>query len=186
MLQFYGAARTGRWGGRDPQPHNLSRPIKAVEEREAEVTDMVREGQYDELLMEFGFAISPIASVVRSSFRAGEGKTFYIADLNAIENRVVGWLSNCKSILDVFEKGLDPYKVFAARMFNKPYDQVTKAERNLGKPPVLGCPYMLGGGDEKLNKKGDLMRTGLWGLRRGDGHLHDARAGARVGQGVPR
>ena len=163
MLQFYGAARTGRWGGRDPQPQNFSRPIKAVEEREAEVTAMVRNGEYDDILMEFGYAIPVVSSVVRSSFSAPEGKTFYIADLNAIENRVIGWLAGCKPTLEVFENNLCPYKSFAVEMFGVPYEEVTKQMRTDSKPAVLGGGFMLGGGDEKVNKNGDLIRTGLWG-----------------------
>lgn len=163
MLQFYGAARTGRWGGRDPQPHNLSRPEWYVEGREEEITNLVRAGEYDELLFEFGNAIPVVSSVVRSSFSAPEGKTFYIADLNAIENRVVGWLAGCKPTLEVFHKGLCPYKSFGVEMFGVPYEVITKKMRTDSKPAVLGGAYMLGGGEEKVNKKGDLMRTGLWG-----------------------
>lgn len=159
MLQFYGAARTGRWGGRDPQPQNFSRPIKAVEEREAEVTAMVRNGEYDDILMEFGHAIPVVSSVVRSSFSAPEGKTFYIADLNAIENRVIGWLACCKPILDVFRNGLDPYLSFAVRMFGTPYEQLLheyeklkiKDKRTIVKPAVLGC---FAADTEVLTKRG--------------------------------
>lgn len=171
MLQFYGAQRTGRWGGRDPQPHNLPRPAAEIEGREAEVTDLIRAGDHDELLMEFGEAMTPISSVVRSSFRAPDGKTFYTADLNAIENRVLGWLAGCDAILEVFRKDLCPYLSFAVYMFNEPYDALWheykvlkfKKKRTDAKPAVLGGGYMLSGGEEKINKNGDLIRTGLWG-----------------------
>lgn len=162
-LQFYGASRTGRWGGRDPQPQNFPRSIKAVEEKEAHVTEMVRNGEYDEIVMEFGAALPVLSSVVRSSFRASEGKTFYIADLSAIENRVLGWIAGCDAILNVFLDGLDPYKAFGVRMFHKDYADITKAERTLSKPAVLGCGYMLSGGELETNKNGDVIKTGLWG-----------------------
>lgn len=171
MLQFYGAARTGRWGGRDPQPHNFARPEGYIEGREEEVTAMVREGEYDDILMEFGNAIPVISSVTRSSFAAPEGKTFYIADLNAIENRVLGWLAGCDAILDVFRNDRCPYISFAVQMLGRTYEDLwheytvlkLKKNRTDAKPAVLGGGYMLGGGEEKVNKQGDLVRTGLWG-----------------------
>jgi len=94
--------------------------------------------------------------------RAPKGKKLVVADLNAIENRVLGWLTDCQSILDVFRKGLCPYKDFATRFFHITYDEVTAALRTLSKPPVLGCGYMLGGGEEVLDKDKRLVKTGLW------------------------
>lgn len=162
-LQFYGASRTGRWAGRGVQIQNLPRPLPSIEGQEERITEMVRAAQYDDMLMEFGQAIPVVSSVVRSSFRAREGHVFYAADLNAIENRGVGWLAKCDAILDVFHNDRDPYKDFGTRMFSKPYEAITKPERTLSKPAVLGCGYMLSGGDEVTDKNGDLMLTGLWG-----------------------
>jgi DNA polymerase len=162
-VQFYGASRTGRWAGRGVQIQNLPRPIREVEDNEQRVTDMVKAAAYDDILMEFGGAIPVVSSVIRSSFRAREGHTFYAADLNAIENRVLGWVSDCPAILDVFRNDRDPYKDFGSRMFHKPYEEITKPERTLSKPAVLGCGYMLGGGEETVNKNGDTIRLGLWG-----------------------
>lgn len=162
-VQFYGASRTGRWAGRGVQIQNLPRPIREVEEQEERVTEMVRAGQYDEILMEFGQAIPVVSSVIRSAFRARDGHIFYAADLNAIENRVIGWLADCAPILNVFRNNRDPYKDFGTRMFHKAYEDITKPERTLSKPAVLGCGYMLSGGEEEVNKNGDTIRTGLWG-----------------------
>lgn len=162
-MQFYGAGRTGRWAGRGVQVQNFPRPSREVEGFEEQVTDMIKAGDYDDLLMLFGGAMSPLSSLVRSSFRAPDGKVFYVSDLNAIENRVLGWVSGCKPILDVFRNERDPYKDFGARMFQKPYETITKGERTISKPAVLGCGYMLGAGAEQVNKNGDTVRTGLWG-----------------------
>ena len=163
LHQFYGAPRTGRWAGRNVQHQNLPRPTPDIEGHEEEVTDLIKAGDYDEVLMRYGSAVSPIASVIRSAFRAPKGKTFYISDLNAIENRVLGWLAGCDAILDVFRHGRDPYKDFGTRMFHVPYEEITKPQRTMAKPAVLGCGYMLGGGQEVTNKNGDVVRTGLWG-----------------------
>jgi DNA polymerase len=81
-----------------------------------------------------------------------------VADLASIETAVIAWITGCEPLLGVFRQGLDPYKVFATHLFNKPYEEVTRAERGFCKPPVLGCGYRLGGGT-LLNG----VRTGLWG-----------------------
>ena len=65
------------------------------------------------------------------------GKKFLISDLSAIENRGIGWITGCREILEVFEKGLDPYIQFASLMYHKDYNKVTKDERQVAKPAVL-------------------------------------------------
>jgi DNA polymerase len=162
-FQFGGAARTLRWAGRKVQPQNLARPIKALDNRIEEATDLVRAGEYDELYMRFGRVTPVLVSLVRSSFRAPEGRVLGVADYNAIENRVIGWTAECEATLAIFKNNLDPYKSFGTRLYNKAYDTITKDERNNSKAPVLGGGYRLGGGDEKANKNGDVLKTGLWG-----------------------
>lgn len=104
-------------------------------------------------------------------------KKMVVCDLSSIETRLTGWVSNCPGILNVFEKGLDAYVDFAARIQRKTYDEcnpdfpgISKEEkaarkktRQDYKPPVLGCGYGLGGGKEAINKHGDDIKTGLWG-----------------------
>ena len=171
MLQFYGASRTGRWGGRDPQPQNLPRPMGQIEGDEERVTEMVRNREVEAITDEFGAVIPVVSSLVRSSFRAPSGYKFYTADLNAIENRVLGWLFDDETILNVFHQGRCPYISFAVDMYKQSYEELwdeyknkkVKFKRTNSKPAVLGGGYMLGGGDEKENEKGDLVKTGLWG-----------------------
>lgn len=163
LFQFYGASRTGRWAGRKVQAHNLPRATKEVAERLHEATDLVRNGEYEETYMEFGNVMHVLSSLIRSAFRAPPGRVLRVADLNAIENRVLGWLAGCKAILDVFVNGLDPYMAFGVHLYSKPYEKITKEERTNSKPAVLGAGYRLGGGELKENDSGDLVRTGLWG-----------------------
>ena len=101
------------------------------------------------------------ASCLRPVFRARSGHHFQIADLSSIENVVLGWISDCSRILHVARTGLDAYKDFATEMFGKPYDQITKEERNIAKPPTLGCGYRLSAGGEIINADGDKILTGL-------------------------
>lgn len=171
MLQFYGASRTGRWGGRDPQPQNLPRPDGKIEGDEERVTEMVRNREVEAITDEFGAVIPVVSSLVRSSFRAPSGYKFFAADLNAIENRVLGWMFNCQAILDVFREKRCPYISFGTKMYKQSYEELlheykvlkVKFKRQNSKPAVLGGGYMLGGGDEVENENGDIVKTGLWG-----------------------
>jgi DNA polymerase len=162
-FEFYGAQRTGRWAGRGFQPQNLKKPDKNIAKKLDYVTQLVRDDDYDNIDFEFGYPIRVLGSVVRSSIRARPGKILRVADLNAIENRVLGWLAGCKRTLGVFERNLDPYKAFGVHLYQTPYDQITAEQRTGSKPAVLGAGYRLGGGTLMKNKKGDIVKTGLWG-----------------------
>jgi DNA polymerase len=103
-----------------------------------------------------------------------------VADLNAIETRVGGWLANCEPLMAVFEpftdpsgvfypNGKDPYLDFASRMYGIPYEKLwadykgkngeaaqieAKKKRQTAKPGVLGAIYRLGGGQWGRGKHG--------------------------------
>lgn len=170
-LQFYGAQRTGRWAGRIYQPQNLPRPEKALEkgiEVHAKNVEFLNRKAI-ELIYPNTFDL--LASTIRPAAQAPEGYMLIDADLNAIENRVLGWLARCKKILNVFEEGRDPYLDFASYLYRRPYEEL-KAEydagdssaRTIGKPGVLGCGYMLGAGAAFENKQtGEIEATGLLG-----------------------
>jgi len=172
LFQFYGAQRTGRYAGRGLQFHNLSRGNDDVKERIDDAVDAARFGDFDELY--FGFEqpmMDVISTLIRPAFRAPVGKKFIVADLNAIENRVAGWLADCQTILDVFREKRDPYIAFAVYMYKQTYEELwheykvlkQKKKRTISKPAVLGAGYALGGGEQQLDKNGDLIKTGLWG-----------------------
>lgn len=170
-LQFYGAHRTGRWAARKVQTHNLTTPAKAVQARLDHATDLIRRGDLPAIEADFESPMQVLSSCVRSAFRAPPGKHFVIADLNAIENRVLGWLARCDAILDVFRQGRDPYLDFGTALFNRPYEDLlaeylagNKELRSKPKPAVLGAGFRLGGGELRVNPKtGDFKKTGLWG-----------------------
>lgn len=164
VFQFAGAARTNRWAGRGPQPQNLVRTPKALEgehggKPKLEIaTDAIRFDRYDDLRIVVDEPMVALAGCIRSSFRAPAGYEFVVCDLSAIESAVIAWLSGCRRMLRVFKNGLDPYRDFGTELYSKPYDAITKEERNICKPPTLGCGFGLGGG-----KMVEGKRTGLWG-----------------------
>jgi len=156
---FMGGARTGRWAGQDVQFQNLARPNKKVEKNLELALGLIRTLDFEKAKDAFSpeyevcgkkykipSALDMVISCLRSAFQAKEGNKLVVCDLSAIENRVLGWLANCPGISKVFKKGLDPYISFAALMFGIPYDQVTKEQRQIAKPAVLGLGYGLGPG----------------------------------------
>jgi DNA polymerase len=162
---YGGAARTLRWSGRGFQPQNISRPtIKDVTGATAAILTGDREA-----VRTFGPPLDAVVSCLRGALCAPPGKQFVVCDLSSIEVVVLGWLVGCSSILKVFEDGRDPYVQFATMLYGLPYDQITKEQRQISKPPVLGCGYGLGGGDDAIDKNGDAIRTGLWGYSQGMG-----------------
>lgn len=170
-FQFNGAGRTWRWAGRLWQAQNLPRPDKTLEKgihhhvRALETLDReILEAIYPEPMKLLKAGIRPCA-------QAGKGRLFIDADLNAIENRVLGWIANCRKILKVFELGRDPYIDFATYMYGLKYEDLYAeykagdgSRRTVAKPGVLGCGYMLGAGDVRYNKKtAEYEATGLLG-----------------------
>lgn len=169
-FQFGGAARTLRWAGRGYQPHNLMRTPKFMESDkdllksgvEADyildtITNFIRQGDYEALALMVKEPMEAIAGAGRSAIRADEDHEIVSCDLSSIETCVIGWLAGSERLLNVFRSGKDPYIDFATDFYEIPYEQVTKSQRQVCKPPVLGCGFRLGGGDLKEGK-----RTGLW------------------------
>ena len=161
-LQFCGAGRTGRWAGRVAQLQNLPRPVKRVEKHLDYVRQLIRDEDFDTLELLFGNVLDVLVSSIRSAIIAPPGKVLNVCDLSAIELCVLAWISGCEFWLDVLRKKQDPYKAFGVHYLGKPYEEITKDERNECKPAALGAGYRLGGG-ELRGQYPDQMKTGLWG-----------------------
>lgn len=159
VFQFCGASRTARWAGRRFQPQNLTM-MRDIESEKilVQMTDVIRQNDFEALRLYRKEPLDALAGLVRSSVRAPKGKKLVVCDLSSIESVVIGWVSRCERLLDVFRNGKDAYKDFATELYNVLYEEVTKLMRKMAKPATLGAGYRLGGGDIKDGKK-----TGLWG-----------------------
>lgn len=162
QFMFLGASRSGRWSGSGVQVHNLPRPIKWIEKNLDLAMSLVSVSDYavltDILSKEKNppTVISVMTSIIRSCFQSSKGKKLSVCDLNAIENRVLGWVAGCDAIMKVFRDGLCPYLSFACKMYNIDYpslnaayqsgDPEAKNKRQVAKAPVLGAGYGLGAG----------------------------------------
>lgn len=159
VFQFCGASRTGRFAGRRFQPQNLTM-MRDIESESVltQMTDLIRNNDYEGLQLYRKEPLDALAGLVRSSVRAPRKKKLVVCDLSSIESVVIGWVARCERLLNVFRDGKDAYKDFATELYKVTYEEVTKLMRKMAKPATLGAGYRLGGGDIKDGKK-----TGLWG-----------------------
>jgi DNA polymerase len=139
-LVYHGAS-TGRWASRGGlNLQNIARPTISDEAIEAAIPKVFGEGVG---------SMSELSSLVRSAISSPTGKTFVDVDFSSIENRVGVWLAGQEDKVALFRKGLDEYKAFAASsLYEIPYEQVTKDQRQIAKSAVLGC--MFGQGSKGL------------------------------------
>lgn len=154
LYKFAGASRTNRFSGQNTQPQNLMVTPKLIdpEEDAAEklttITNMIREGDYDAFGLMIDEPMRAFTGTMRSMFRVedNEQTEFQVADLKSIESAVIAWVTQCPRLLGVFNDGKDPYKDFGTEFYKKAYDDITRAERGICKPPALGCGFRLSGG----------------------------------------
>ena len=150
-LVYHGAS-TGRWASRGGlNLQNIARPTLSDEQIELAIPEVFERGSGTML---------QLSSLVRSSIRAPDSKTFVDVDFSSIENRVGVYLAGQKDKVELFRKGLDEYKVFASEsLYRVPYDEVTKDQRQISKSAVLGA--MFGQGAKGLVKYAEGMGVTL-------------------------
>jgi len=145
-LQFAGAGRTGRWAGRGFQPHNMTRPTLKPEFIEAEIIPAVLKGSVKKVHKNVNEACS---NMLRSVIVAPSGKELVVSDWANIEGRVLAWLAGEQWKLDGYAAhdagdGPDSYVALYARSFGISVDEVTGAQRQMGKGMDLSMGF--GGG----------------------------------------
>ncbi len=151
LLQFCGAARTGRWAGRLVQLQNL--PQNHLESLDF-ARHLVKQGDLEELEMNYSGVTQVLSELIRTAFVAKPGCTFHVCDFSAIEARVIAWIAGETWVLDAFRAGHDIYCETASRMFGVPVEKhgVNGGLRQKGKVAVLGLGY--GGGVAALEAMG--------------------------------
>ena len=161
-LQFYGASRTGRWGGRFIQPQNMPRTYiqgKLL----PYARELVINRDVNALKLVFGSVPDTLSQLIRTAIEAPDGYVFIDADFSAIEARVVAWLAGEQWVLDVFSTHGKIYEATASQMFGVPIDRIKKGSpeyslRQKGKVATLALGY--GGTTNALINMGAL-RMGL-------------------------
>lgn len=151
LLQFCGAARTGRWAGRLVQVQNL--PQNHLADLDY-ARRLVKAGDLENFELNYSNPTQVLSELIRTAFIARPGSTLHVCDFSAIEARVIAWLAGEKWVLDVFEAGGDIYCATASQMFGVPVEKHGRnaALRQKGKISVLALGY--GGGVAALEAMG--------------------------------
>ena len=130
-LHYCGADTTGRWSGFMYNPQNLNR----IDPSKPKLSD-----------------------ALRKSMVAPPGYKVVVADLSGIELRVNHFLWQVPSSMALYKASPDKadlYKGFAAKLYNIPEADVSKAQRQVGKVAHLGLGF--GAGAATFQKVAKLM-----------------------------
>lgn len=143
-IQFAGASRTLRDGGRNTQPQNYpSRGLMSVEDTKFGI-EAIRYGMEEIFSMD---VMALAKSMLRYTIIASPGKKLLVSDLANIEGRVLSYLAGERWKLDAFRAydegtGPDLYKLAYAKAFGVKVSDVTKEQRNaVGKVMELAFGY---------------------------------------------
>ena len=140
MFQFFGAARTGRFSGRNIQLQNL--PQNHLPDL-AEARALVRAGDFDAVKLLYEDVPDTLSQLIRTAFIPKDGAQFLVADFSAIEARVIAWYAGETWRQKVFEKGGDIYCASASQMFKVPVEKhgINGHLRQKGKIAELALGY---------------------------------------------
>jgi DNA polymerase bacteriophage-type len=96
--------------------------------------------------------------VLRKSITAPPDHVICSVDSAQIEARLNAWLWGQENVLEAFRQGKDVYKLQAAQTYGKSMEEITKAERFVGKVQILGLGYGMG-----AQKFANVLQLGLMG-----------------------
>ena len=140
MFQFFGAARTGRFSGRNIQLQNL--PQNHLLDL-AEARALVRAGDFDAVKLLYEDVPDTLSQLIRTAFIPKDSTQFYVSDFSAIEARVIAWYAGETWRQKVFETGGDIYCASASQMFKVPVEKhgINGHLRQKGKIAELALGY---------------------------------------------
>ena len=120
MFQFYGANRSGRWAGRMIQLQNL--PQNHMPDLK-QARGLVESGNYDAIVLLYDDIPDTLSQLIRTAFVPRAGMKFVVADISAIEARVLSYLSKESWRSEVFKNNGDIYCASASAMFGVPVEK---------------------------------------------------------------
>jgi len=88
----------------------------------------------------------PRSSALKHAILAPPGYVIIDSDSSQIEARTLAWLASQNDLVSAFENGEDVYRITASLIYNKAVEDITPAERFVGKTTILGSGYGMGAG----------------------------------------
>lgn len=154
LFQFAGAGRTGRFGGRSSQPHNLPKGHFSDNSDQNSALmegarNLVLAGDAESIEMIFGPIPDLLSKLLRTVFENANGK-LNVSDFSAIEARVIAWLAGEKWRLDIFNGHGKIYEASASKMFKVPIEEVTKGSKHRARGKISELALGFGGAEGAL------------------------------------
>lgn len=159
VFKYYGAG-TGRWSAGGPQIQNAKKATPAMRPKTKLAYAAICAGaDAEEIKKVYGEPMEVIASCIRHFVHAqyadiidarfGETQSearieMLDADYNAIEARLICWLSKETEMLEAWAEGTDLYRKMASQIYDTTIDRVSPDQRDMGKRTILGCGYGMG------------------------------------------
>lgn len=139
-LLIYHGASTGRWAGKLIQLQNL--PKGNVKDTDTAIELLKNARSLEDFEIFYPDVMGTLSSCIRGMIIAAPGHDLLVADYAAIEARIVMWLAGEEKGLNQFRAGKDLYVDMARLIYNR--ENISSADRQLGKAAVLGCGYGMG------------------------------------------
>lgn len=95
----------------------------------------------------------PRKSALKKAIKAPDGYMLIDCDSSQIEARTLAWLAGQDDLVEAFDRGEDVYKIMASSIYNVPVEEVTDAQRFVGKTTILGAGYGMGGPKFRMQLK---------------------------------
>ena len=155
-FNYYGAI-TGRWAGRGVQLQNLPRGEILLTDKDFEKNvrgKLTLDKVFQQKIIDkittppFSATYQKLCEIYVASIRhvlaTKKSYRFFNGDFSSIEARVLLWLVKDTQRLEGFRRGDDLYRQFSASIYNVTEENVTKAQRRVGKTAILGLGYGMG------------------------------------------
>lgn len=169
---IYHKANTGRFAGAGFQIQNLP---SACEPEPEPLVQLFIDEELDFIRLWRGI-LETASQLVRSMIKAKAGTKFLNGDLKGIEARGTCWATQEWDILEAMGKGMDTYKITAAKMYNTTYELISKVERQAGKICVLAGGF--GGAEGAIMRMARKMNIPME-LEEARKHTKDFRKGRK-------
>lgn len=143
-MYAYHGANTGRYASRGGlNLQNLKTPKKGDVDPMLAVVDFC-EWRYEAVKEKYPDLIQAASVCARAVIKTPDGRDFINEDYSSIENRVANWIAGQDDMVAAYHEGLDEYKLLGVDLFKVAYEEVTKDQRQIAKPGVLGGMFGLG------------------------------------------